>query len=76
MDMPAGGQEAADYEQVNYPSTSVSSIDLTDIRNQQTYQQNDVPLQLSDILPIDRRSYDKMEPPKKEGQLIKQRIFV
>ena len=27
-----------------------------------------MPLQLSDILPEDRRSYDKMEPPKKEGK--------
>jgi hypothetical protein len=30
-------------------------------------QQTDIPLQLSDILPADRRSYDKMEPPKREG---------
>ncbi|XP_046441772.1 gamma-aminobutyric acid receptor exp-1-like isoform X2 [Daphnia pulex] len=31
-------------------------------------QQTDIPLQLSDILPADRRSYDKMEPPKREGK--------
>ena len=29
-----------------------------------------MPLQLSDILPEDRRSYDKMEPPKKEGKRV------
>lgn len=31
------------------------------------HQETDMPLQLSDILPTDRRSYDKMEPPKREG---------
>lgn len=27
----------------------------------------DIPLEFSDILPANRRSYDKMEPPKKDG---------
>lgn len=57
-----------DYDQTSYPSASIStSSGETDTGQPSQYQQTDIPLQLSDILPIDRRSYDKMEPPKKEG---------
>lgn len=56
-------QQHHDYEQANYPSSSPSTIE------QHPQQETDFPLQLSDILPIDRRSYDKMEPPKREGKL-------
>ena len=77
--------ETYDYEQSNNnPSTSqphatASSAEVVDetfvIRQHQVgqqqhhHQQTDIPLQLSDILPADRRSYDKMEPPKREGDL-------
>ncbi len=69
--------EVRDYEQVNNPlilsSSSPSPVSTGATsepyhkHQQHHYQQTDIPLQLSDILPTDRRSYDKMEPPKKEG---------
>ena len=74
--------ETYDYDQYhnNNPSTShshvttASSAEMDEnvvIRQHQVgqhhHQQTDIPLQLSDILPADRRSYDKMEPPKREG---------
>lgn len=65
--------ENYNFEQANNPSTSQlpSASDETFITRQNGvhhhHQQTDIPLQLSDILPPDRRSYDKMEPPKRNG---------
>ncbi|XP_057364807.1 glycine receptor subunit alpha-2-like [Daphnia carinata] len=66
--------ENYDFEQANNPSTSQlpPGSDETFITRQNVvhhhHQQTDIPLQLSDILPADRRSYDKMEPPKRDGK--------
>lgn len=63
--------ETYDYEQTNNPSTSQMPPggDQTFVipPGGAHHQQTDIPLQLSDILPADRRSYDKMEPPKRDG---------
>lgn len=62
-----GDQTVHDYDPNNYPSSSASTVVAGESDTGHQHQQTDIPLQLSDILPIDRRSYDKMEPPKKEG---------
>lgn len=63
----ASEQEAEEghyYEASTMASVAATSSDV----HSRPRQETDVPLQLSDILPADRRSYDKMEPPKREGK--------
>ena len=52
------------YEASTMASAAATSSDV----HSRPRQETDMPLQLSDILPADRRSYDKMEPPKREGK--------
>jgi hypothetical protein len=71
--------ETYDYDQyhnsnpsTSHPHTTTAEMDENFVIQQHQvgqhhHQQTDIPLQLSDILPADRRSYDKMEPPKREG---------
>ena len=35
------------------------------------FNSQDTPLEFADILPANRRSYDKMEPPKKDGSFVR-----
>jgi hypothetical protein len=47
-----------------YTSTSPAPPSIADFNSQ------DTPLEFADILPANRRSYDKMEPPKKDGSFV------
>ncbi len=51
------------------PMTMAATAATTTIgpRQQGQDETRDIPLEFADILPTNRRSYDKMEPPKKDG---------